>query len=99
MTRRKPEQIVQLLHKADGELAIGKTIEGICRDERISLTTYYRWKHKYGDLGVQDTKRLKALEIENAKLKRILAEALLANDALKEYLAKKHDTCRTACHD
>ena len=66
------------MHKADGELAKGKAIEEICRNEQISLATYYRWKQKYGDLGVQDARRLKALEIENTKLKRILAEALLA---------------------
>ena len=89
MTRRKPEQIVQLLHKADGELAKGKAIEEICRDEQISPATYYRWKQKYGGLSVQDAKRLKALEIENTKLKRMLAEVLLVNDALKEFLAKK----------
>ncbi len=89
MTRRKPEQIVQLLHKIDSELAKGKAIEDICREEQIGLATFYRWKQKYGDLGVQEAKRLKALEIENTKLKRILAEAMLANDALKEFLAKK----------
>jgi putative transposase len=89
MIRRKPEQIVQLLHKTDGELAQGKAIEEICRDQQISPATYYRWKQKYGGLGVQDAKRLKALEVENTKLKRMLAEALLANDALQEFLAKK----------
>jgi putative transposase len=89
MNRRKPEQIVRLLHKADGELAEGKAIEEICRGEQISPATYYRWKQKYGGLGIRDAKRLKMLEIENAKLKRILAEALLANDTLQEFLAKK----------
>ena len=89
MVRRKPEQIVRILHEADGELATGKTIEEFCREKQISTATYYRWKKKYGDLSVSDAKRLKALEVENAKLKRMLAEALLANDALKEFLAKK----------
>jgi len=89
MTRRKAEQIVQLLHKADGELAKGKELEDICREEQISPATYYRWKQKYGGLQVEEAKRLKALEIENAKLKRLLAESLLANDALQEFLAKK----------
>lgn len=89
MTRRKPEQIVQLLHKADGEMAKGKALEDFCRDEQISPATYYRWKRKYGALEVEDAKRLKALEIENAKLKRLLAESMLANDALQEFLAKK----------
>ena len=89
MVRRKPEQMVQLLHEADGELAKGKTIEDFCREKQISTGTYYRWKKKYGSLNVAEVKRLKALEIENAKLKRMLADALLANDALKEFLAKK----------
>ena len=89
MTRRKPEQIVRLLHKVDEELAKGKAEEDLCREEQISLATYYRWQRKYGGLQVEDAKRLKALEIENAKLKRLLAESLLANDALQEFLKKK----------
>lgn len=89
MHRRKPEQIIQLLHQTDGELAKGKAIEDICREQEISPATYYRWKKKYGGLSVEDAKRLKALEVENAKLKRMLAEVLLANDVLQEFLAKK----------
>jgi len=89
MKRRKPEQIIQILHEADSELAKGTAIEDFCRVKQISPATYYRWKKKYGDLTVQDAKRLKALEVENAKLKRLLAEALLANDALQEHLSKK----------
>lgn len=89
MKRSNPEQIVQLLHKADEALAQGKVIEDICREHQISLATYYRWKQKYGGLSIQDAKRLKELEKENAKLKRLLAEAMLANDALREFLSKK----------
>jgi putative transposase len=89
MTRRKTEQIVKLLRKADEELAKGKAVEDFCREEQISLATYYRWQRKYGGLQVEDAKRLKALEVENAKLKRLLAESLLANDALQEFLSKK----------
>ena len=89
MNQRKPEQIVQLLHKADEALGQGKSIEDICREEQISLATYHRWKQKYGGLSVQDAKRLKELELENAKLKRLLADSMLANDALQEFLAKK----------
>jgi hypothetical protein len=59
MNRRKPEQIVQLLHKADEELAKGKAVEDLCREEQISLATYYRWQRKYGGLRVEDAKRLK----------------------------------------
>ena len=89
MVRRKAEQMVQLLHEADGALATGKTVEEFCREKQISPATYYRWKKKYVGMSVPDVKRLKALEAENAKLKRMLADALLANDALQEFLAKK----------
>ena len=89
MIRRKPEQIVKLLRQADEELAKGKAVEEFYREAQISPATYYRWQGKYGGLQVEDAKRLKALEVENAKLKRLLAESLLANDALQEFLAKK----------
>lgn len=89
MKQRKPEQIVQLLHKADEALGQGKSIEDICREQQISPATYHRWKQKYGGLSVQEAKRLKELELENAKLKRLLAESMLANDALQEFLSKK----------
>lgn len=89
MNRRKPEQIVAILHQTDEALAQGKTIEDICREQGISPATYHRWKQKYGGLSIQDAKRLKELELENAKLKRLLAESMLANDALREFIAKK----------
>jgi putative transposase len=89
MNRRTPEQIVQLLHDADEELGKGKVIEDVCREKQISPATYHRWKQKYGGLNVQEARRIKVLENENAKLKRLLAESILANDALKEFLAKK----------
>jgi transposase-like protein len=89
MNRKKPEQIVKLLRKADEELAKGKTMEDFCREEQISPATYYRWQRKYGNLQVEEAKRLKALEVENAKLKRLVAEVLLANEAIQEFLEKK----------
>ena len=89
MNRRIPEQIVRLLHEADEELGKGKAIEDVCREKQISPATYHRWKQKYGGINVQEAKRIKVLENENAKLKRLLAEAILANDALKEFLSKK----------
>lgn len=89
MKQRKPEQIVQLLHKADEALGQGKTIEDVCREQQISPATYHRWKQKYAGLDVQEAKRLKELELENAKLKRLLAESILANEALREFLSKK----------
>jgi transposase-like protein len=89
MNRRKPEQIIALLHQVDTALGQGKTIEDVCREQGISPATYHRWKQKYGGLSLQDAKRLKELELENAKLKRLLAESMLANDALREFLSKK----------
>jgi transposase-like protein len=89
MKRQKPEQIVALLHQFDAAFGQGKTVEDICREQGISPATYHRWKQKYGGLSVQDAKRLKELELENAKLKRLLAESMLANDALREFLSKK----------
>jgi putative transposase len=70
-------------------LAKGKAVEDFCREEQISPATYYRWQRKYGNLEVEDAKRLKALEVENAKLKRLVAEVLLANEAIQEFLEKK----------
>jgi putative transposase len=89
MNRRKPEQIVALLHQFDAALGEGKTMEDICREQAISPATYHRWKQKCGGLSIQEAKRLKELELENAKLKRLLAESMLANDALQEFLSKK----------
>ena len=89
MKRRTPEQIVQLLHDADEELGKGKSIEDVCREKQISPATYHRWKEKYGGMNVHEAKRIKALENENIKLKRLLAESILANDSLKEFLSKK----------
>ncbi len=89
MKRRSPEEIVKLLHDVDEEQGKGKVIEDVCREKQISPATYHRWKKKYDGVNVEEAKRLKALENENAKLKRLLAESILANDALKEFLAKK----------
>lgn len=89
MKRRTPEQIVQLLHDTDEELGKGKTIEDVCREKEISPATYHRWKQDYGGMNVQEAKRIKVLENENTKLKCLLAESILANNALKEFLSKK----------
>lgn len=82
-------QIVKLLHQADGALAKGQSVEDFCRRKHISTATYYRWKRKYGGLTVNEAKRLKTMEAENTKLKKMLAEVMLANDSLQEFLAKK----------
>ena len=89
MSQPSPEQIVKTLRQADSELAQGKSVEEFCRRKHISKATYYRWRNQYGGLNIKEAKRLKSLETENAKLKKLLAEAMLANDALREFLEKK----------
>ena len=80
------DQIVSILHEAErGE----RPIREICRAHNITETTFYRWRRLYGGMSVPETQRLKELEKENCRLKRLLAERDLAIDALQEYLAKK----------
>ena len=78
-------QIVAIL--AEGEA--GLPVAQILRKHGISHATYYNWKAKYGGLDVSDAKRLRALEDENAKLKKLLAEAMLDNAVLKDVASKK----------
>lgn len=81
-----PEQIVSLLHEAErGD----KPIRDLCREHNITVTTFYRWRRTYTGMSVPEAQRLKELEKENARLKRLLADRDLAIDALQEYLAKK----------
>jgi putative transposase len=89
MSHPTPEYIVKLLRQADAEVVKGHAIEDFCRRKHISTATYYRWRRKYGGFTVSEAKRLKTLESENAKLKKLLAEVMLANEALQEFLAKK----------
>ena len=89
MTHPTPEHIVKLLHQADEALGKSQSVEEFCRRKQISTATYYRWRRKYGGLSVNEAKRLKKLEAENTQLKELLAEVMLANDSLQEFLAKK----------
>ena len=82
--RRGTEQIVRILREADS----GAKVSAVCRKHNISEQTFYRWRRKYGDLGVKEAKRLKELETENAKLKKLLAEAMLDIELLKEVSSK-----------
>ena len=80
------EQIVSILQEAErGE----QPIKEICRIHNLTETTFYRWRRIYGGMSVPETQRLKELEKENTRLKRLLAERDLAIDSLQEYLAKK----------
>lgn len=80
-----PNQIVKILREYDS----GKTAVEVCRDHGISQATLYNWKKRYGGMEASDLKRLKALEEENAKLKRMYAELALDHEMAKEIIAKK----------
>ena len=84
-TRFKAEQIVRILQEADKG---GESIGDICRRHQVSEPTFYRWRRIYGSMQVPDVKRLRDLEQENARLKRIVAERVLEIDAMREVLAK-----------
>ena len=71
------------------EQEAGVPVADLCRKHGLSSPTFYKWKAKYGGLDVSEARRLKALEDENAKLKRMLADAMLDNVALKDLLGKK----------
>ncbi len=80
------EQMVAILHEAErGEQTIG----ALCREKGITEVTFYRWRKAYGGMTLSEASRLKELEKENARLKRLLAERDMEVDVLKEFLQKK----------
>lgn len=79
------EQIIEVLKEHE----VGAATADVCRKHGISTATFYNWKSKFGGMDVSEARRLKALESENAKLKRLLADAMLDNAALKDLLSKK----------
>lgn len=86
MPTYRAEQILKILEQADkGE----QTVTAICRDHGIAEATFYRWRKAYAGLSVPEVQRLKELEKENGRLKRLLAERVLEIDLLKEVLEKK----------
>ena len=78
-------QIVSILKQADA----GVPVKDICRQAGISAATYYAWKSKYGGLDASELRRVKELEAENSRLKRMYAELALDNAAMKDLIAKK----------
>ena len=82
--RHTPEQIIRKLREADRLLAEGQDVPEVAKQLEISEATYHRWRAQYGGLKADDVKRLKELEAENARLKRIVADKELENVALKE---------------
>ena len=84
-SRFTEEQIIGILREQEAGAGTGD----VCRKHGISRATFYKWKAKYGGLEVSDARRLKALEDENSKLKKLLAEAMLDNAMLKDVASKK----------
>ena len=84
-SRFSEQQIINILKQADA----GLKVQDICRQHGISDATYYKWKSKYGGMDASDIKRLREVEAENSKLKRMFADLALENRALKDLIEKK----------
>jgi putative transposase len=84
-SRYTEDQIIGILREQEA----GAKAADVCRKHGISPTTFFKWKAKFGGMDVSEARRLKTLEDENAKLKKLLAEAMLDNAMLKELAAKK----------
>ena len=84
-SRFTEEQIIAVLREQEAGVAVAE----LCRKHGISSPTFYKWKAKFGGMDVSEARKLKALEEENGRLKRMLADAMLDNVALKDLLGKK----------
>jgi transposase-like protein len=82
--RYSTEQIIVKLRQAEIEMGRGVKVPEVCRKQGISEQTFYRWRRRYGGLDRSEVRRLKALEQENARLKKLLADAMLDNAILKQ---------------
>jgi putative transposase len=83
--RFSEEQIIGFLREAEG----GLPVKDLCRRQGFSEASYYLWRSRFGGMSVSDAKRLKDLEAENARLKKLLAEQIFENDVIKDVLRKK----------
>jgi len=84
-SRFTEEQIIGLLKQQEA----GQTVAALCREHGIGENTFYTWKRKFGGMSVSEAKRLRQLEDENTRLKKLLADTMLDNAALKDVLSKK----------
>jgi transposase-like protein len=87
--RHTPEQIIQKLRQADADLAAGKTVAQACQALGVSEQTFHRWRNQYGGMKADEAKRLRELEQENARLKRLVAELSLDKQMLQEVVKGK----------
>ena len=87
--RYRAEEIVQKLREAEVLLSQGKTVQQAARQLEITEQTYYRWRREYGGMDKNQAQRLKELEVENARLRKIVADLTLDQAILKEVLSKK----------
>ena len=88
-SRFSVEQIIRLLREAEVEVAGGKTVGQVCQRLTISEQSFYRWRQQYGGVTVEDAKRLKELESENARLKKLVADLSLDKQMLQEVVRGK----------
>ncbi len=86
--RYKPEQIINKLREAELELSKGNNIGRICRKLGVTEQTYYRWRKQYGGMKIEQARRFKELEVENTRLKKLVADLTLDKDILKEAASK-----------
>ena len=89
MKKHTPEQIILKLRAAEIELAGGLTIGQVCQKLAVSEQTFHRWRQQYGGMKADDAKRLKELEVENERLKRLVAQLALDKQMLQEVVQKK----------
>jgi transposase-like protein len=89
MTRHTPEQVILKLRQAEADLAQGLTLAQVCQKLGVSEPTLHRWRNQYGGMKQDEAKRLKELEVENARLQRLVAELALDKQMLQEVAKKK----------
>jgi transposase-like protein len=88
--RHSPEQIIRKLREAEAGISGGQTVGQVCQKLAISEQTYHRWRNQYGGMRIDEAKRLKAMQNENQRLKKLVADQALDNAILKEALSGKY---------
>ena len=87
--KHTPEQVIRKLREAEAELANGASVAHVCQKLGVSEPTFHRWRNQYGGMKADDAKRLKDLEAENARLKKLVADLSLDKQMLREVVQKK----------